>query len=190
MVLVLHRGSIVAKAPMAQNGHYFLSTRNCPTLYLYHSQAPEMPDLARLAQLAKEHPWIDVRYEFSNFNFDMHDEYPTFNFLSTGIVLVATFKGEVEGKLVKDALFGTSPAWPTLLLGIAANWRKKLNIESLIKDVKNFRLVPTADNPWDEEVVWQKEMKADAKKININENLKKAWLHYGALWMAEGIKLD
>jgi hypothetical protein len=54
---------------------------------MVHDKAPEMPDLAELAHLPQQHPWIDIKYQFSNWIFDLTHEYSTLNFLSAGILL-------------------------------------------------------------------------------------------------------
>jgi hypothetical protein len=172
-------------APMTPNKLQWLSTviiaSGVECLTMIQPKAPPMPDLPSLAMFCKQHPHIDIRYQFPNFGFDC-DIYPSsLNFLSAGVCLVTALKGDRAGAKARDALLNTN-TWVQIGYEEAQHWREVWNIQYLFKDIKNFTIMPTAH--MDPSLLT---LRGDAENLHITETQWIEWQLYASAWLQHGI---
>jgi hypothetical protein len=67
-----------------------------------------MSKLAVLAQFAKDHLNIDVRYQFENFNRDTSEISCCLTFLAVGVALTVSLRGDEDSRLVREAILGSN----------------------------------------------------------------------------------
>jgi hypothetical protein len=151
-------------------------------LAMANTYAPPMPDLPPLAMFCKQHPHIDIRYQFPNFGFDCDIKIPSsLNYLSAGVCLVAALQGDRAGAKARNALLGPH-RWVQMLYEEAQHWREVWNIQYLLKGVKNFTIMPTAHMGPS-----LLNLQRDADFVEITEAKWVEWQLYSSAWLQHGI---
>lgn len=144
-----------------------------------HVHAPPMPDLPALAMFCRHHPATQVRYEFTNFHFDVTEKSALKHFLATGVVLTTALQGNEVGMTA-------SPSWGARLYEEARYWRDTWNIMHLFKDIENFTVWPNTRtqsvNPVDLEIFMR-----NAGLLGLNDGEYGVWLFYIKMWLEHGI---
>ncbi|KAH7081376.1 hypothetical protein BKA63DRAFT_207177 [Paraphoma chrysanthemicola] len=150
-------------------------------LAMRQSKAPPMPDLPPLAMFCKQHAHIDVRYQFSNWDFGAKTGVQTLNFIAAGVCLIAALHGDEVGLIARNRLVGVN-LWAQILYEEARHWREVWNVQYLLKGVKNFAFRPTAELSLCRVI-----LDRDAVRLEIDEERLDRWQQYTSDWISHGI---
>ncbi|KAH7091417.1 hypothetical protein FB567DRAFT_274113 [Paraphoma chrysanthemicola] len=175
-------------APMTPKKLQWLSTviiaSGTKCLAMRQSKAPPMPDLSSLAMFCKQHPHIDVRYQFSNWDLESNNGGKSLNFLAAGVCLIAALHGDELGRIARNRLVGFN-LWAQILHEEARHWREIWNVQYLLKGIENFAFWPTAELSSCRSI-----LERDAVNLEIDEERLNWWQQYTSDWISHGISGD
>jgi len=176
-------------APMTPRKLEWLSTviiaTEVKSLSLMNPEAPAMLDLPALAMFCKQHPKIDLRYQFQDFNIGFSNLDRALTFLTAGMALTTARHGNEAGLKVKQALLDLSIVIDLAYIE-AQRWREVWNIKRLLEGVENFIFWPTTPST-EGELSASQRFKHQAESHGLSDTDLNDWLRYGKMWTRNGI---
>jgi len=156
----------------------WLSTVILASNQKFNDVVPLPAVLNEIADFAKQHPHINVRFHFEGFCLDLtHVQRPTQEFFRVGFILVTALRDAEESRVLWEALTGVA-CFPHVVATIHGLWSKP----AVFGNVPNFSIWPT--NGFDE---IRAALEAEKQGMHIEEMDYHEVLRYAKMWAEHGI---
>lgn len=122
----------------------WLSTVIIASNQKFNDVVPLPAVLTPLVVFAKDHPNIDVRYQFTDFCLDFKDiERPIREFFRFGFILTCALRDAEESRVLWEAMIGLAH-FPHMIVAAVAGFRKLWSRPAGFGNVSNFSIWPTS----------------------------------------------